>query len=280
MTLIQFRQEFYSQLEAIYPETEIAGIYGLLLEEYMGITRVEAALRAQEVLTGSELNLLQRALERLLKQEPIQYILGYAYFYGNKFNVNKNVLIPRPETELAVEKAIEAIKKNRYKKILDIGTGSGAIAITIAKAISDVFVTAVDISVDALEVARCNAKVLELENIEFKVSDMLSNVDGKYDLIISNPPYIAYDEIDDIDEIVYQNEPHLALFASENGVYYYKEIIRNLKNYLNENGMVVFEIGQKQGQIIKDYALSLYPCVDVKIIKDYNSLDRIVIIKG
>ena len=211
---------------------------------------------------------------------PIQYILGYAYFYGNKFNVNKNVLIPRPETELAVEKAIEAIKKNRYKKILDIGTGSGAIAITIAKAIPDVFVTAVDISVDALEVARCNAKVLEVENIEFKVSDMLSNVDGKYDLIISNPPYIAYDEIDDIDEIVYQNEPHLALFASENGVYYYKEIIRNLKNYLNENGMVVFEIGQKQGQIIKDYALSLYPSVDVKIIKDYNSLDRIVIIKG
>ena len=211
---------------------------------------------------------------------PIQYILGYQYFYGYKFKVNSDVLIPRPETELVVEKALEIIKKNNYKKVLDIGTGSGAIAITLALENKDLDICAVDISPLALEVARTNAKALNAKNIEFKISDMFSNVTSKYDLIISNPPYIGFDEVDEIDEIVYRNEPHLALFTSDNGVYYYKEIIRNLKNYLNESGTVIFEIGHKQANIIKDYVLSLYPDKIIEVYKDYNSLDRIVIIKG
>ena len=210
---------------------------------------------------------------------PIQYILGYAYFYGYKFKVNKDVLIPRPETELAVDKAIEIIREKNYSKVLDIGTGSGAIALSIALKYPNIQVLASDISVYALDVAKENAKVLNVNNVEFVISDMFSNITNKYDLIISNPPYIGYDEIDEIDEIVYKNEPHLALFTSDNGVYYYKEIIKNLDKFLNDNGTIIFEIGYKQGNVIKDYALSLYPNLEVEIIKDYNSLERIVIIR-
>lgn len=210
---------------------------------------------------------------------PIQYILGYAYFYGYKFKVNKDVLIPRPETELAVDKAIEIIREKNYSKVLDIGTGSGAIALSIALKYPNIQVVASDISVYALDVAKENAKVLNVNNVQFVISDMFNNITNKYDLIISNPPYIGYDEIDEIDEIVYKNEPHLALFTSDNGVYYYKEIIKNLDKFLNDNGTIIFEIGYKQGSIIKDYALSLHPNLEVEIIKDYNSLDRIVIIR-
>lgn len=210
---------------------------------------------------------------------PIQYILGYAYFYGYKFKVNKDVLIPRPETELAVDKAIEIIREKNYSKVLDIGTGSGAIALSIALKYPNIQVLASDISVYALDVAKENAKVLNVNNVQFVISDMFNNITNKYDLIISNPPYIGYDEIDEIDEIVYKNEPHLALFTSDNGVYYYKEIIKNLDKFLNDNGTIIFEIGYKQGSIIKDYALSLHPNLEVEIIKDYNSLDRIVIIR-
>lgn len=211
---------------------------------------------------------------------PIQYILGYQYFYGYKFKVNNDVLIPRPETELLVEKALKIIKENNYKKVLDIGTGSGAIAIALALENKEIEVSAVDISVKALDVARINAKELNAENVEFKISDMFSSVTSKYDLIVSNPPYIGYDEVDEIDEIVYRNEPHLALFTSDNGVYYYKEIIRNLKNYLNDSGTVIFEIGHKQAKIISDYVYECYKDKKVEVYKDYNSLDRIVIIKG
>ena len=210
---------------------------------------------------------------------PIQYILGYAYFYGYKFKVNKDVLIPRPETELAVDKAIEIIREKEYSKVLDIGTGSGVIALSIALNNPNIQVLASDISVYALDVAKENAQALEVNNVEFVISDMFSNITNKYDLIISNPPYIGYDEIDEIDEIVYKNEPHLALFTSDNGVYYYKEIIKNLDKFLNDNGTIIFEIGYKQGNVIKDYALSLYPNLEVEIIKDYNSLERIVIIR-
>ena len=230
-------------------------------------------------------NYFDEVIDKYLYQRlPIQYILGYAYFYGYKFKVNNNVLIPRPETELAVEKALSIIKENNYQNILDIGTGSGAIAITIAleaiKNNPNIKVVASDISLDALAVAKENAMLLNAKNLNFILSDMFANIFGKYDLIISNPPYISYDDVDNIDEIVYQNEPHLALFAEDFGVYYYKEIIKNLDNYLNDNGTVIFEIGCKQAQIIKDFVFTIYSNKTVEIIKDYNSLDRIIVIKN
>lgn len=214
--------------------------------------------------------------EYLEDKKPVQYILGYAYFYGLKLNVNNNVLIPRPETEMVVEKAINKIKENNYKTVLDIGTGSGAIAIAI-KNNSNCHVTASDISDKALDVAKTNAMNLKLD-IDFVNSDIFSNITGKFDLIVSNPPYIGYDETDDVSEIVYNNEPHLALFSEDNGLYYYKKIINNLDKFLNKNGTCIFEVGYNQGSKLQKYLKDNYPNYQIEVLKDYNNLERVVII--
>ena len=208
---------------------------------------------------------------------PIQYILGYAYFCGMKLKVNKSVLIPRPETELLVEKAFQVISKYNYKTVLDIGTGSGAIAIAI-KQKTFCEVTAIDISKAALDIARENAGTYELD-INFIESDMFSNVIGSYDVILSNPPYISLDDINNVDKIVYRNEPHLALFSEDNGLYYYKKIIDNLDKYLNPQGTLIMEIGEQQSKAIYDYLNTKEVNYLFEVIKDYNNLDRIVIIK-
>lgn len=214
--------------------------------------------------------------EYLYEEKPVQYIFGYAYFCGLKLKVNSKVLIPRPETELLVEKALEEINVNHYQNVLDIGTGSGAIAIAIKK-MSDVKVTAVDISLEALDVAIENAKTYALD-INFIQSDLFSNVVDTYDMIVSNPPYIDENDIDNIDKIVYKNEPHLALFSPDFGLYYYKKIIDNLDKYLNQNGILIMEIGEKQASMISDY-LNRKDIYQMNVIKDYNNLDRVVVIK-
>ena len=222
-------------------------------------------------------NIVEGYINRYLENcEPIQYIFGYAYFCGLKLKVNKDVLIPRPETELLVEKAIDAINTNHYKTVLDIGTGSGAIAIAIKKS-TDTSVTAVDISREALEIAKTNACTYELD-IDFVESDLFQNIDKSFDLIVSNPPYISYDDINNIDKIVYRNEPHLALFSPDNGLYYYKRIIDNLDKYLNRDGTLIMEIGEKEAKPIDDY-LKTKENYQMEVIKDYNNLDRVVIIK-
>ena len=208
---------------------------------------------------------------------PIQYILGYANFYGLKVKVNKNVLIPRPETELLVEKAIDEIKNNGYKSAIDLGTGSGAIAIAVKKE-TGVTMTAVDISIDAIEVAKENSRTYGLD-INFIESDMFSNISGTYDVILSNPPYIAYNDIDNVSEIVYTNEPHLALFSDDNGLYYYKKIIDNLDNYLNDGGVAIMEIGATQADDINSYINLNHANYQMKVYKDYNNHDRVIVIR-
>lgn len=209
---------------------------------------------------------------------PVQYIVGNVDFYGNTFNVNKDVLIPRFETELLVEKTIKYINKYFDKKIdiLDIGTGSGCIAITLNKEV-DSNVTAVDISEAALNVAKENNK-LNNTNVNFYKSDVFSDVNGKYDVIVSNPPYIAYDE--EIMDIVYNNEPHLALYAEENGLYFYNEILSECKDYLNDKFIIAFEIGYKQGKLISELAYKYLGNVKVIIQRDYSNKDRFVFISN
>lgn len=209
---------------------------------------------------------------------PVQYIVGNVDFYGNTISVNKNVLIPRFETELLVEKTIKYINKYFDKKvdILDIGTGSGCIAITLNKEV-DSSVTAVDISDSALSVARENNK-LNNTNVNFYKSDIFSDVSGKYDVIISNPPYIAYDE--EIMDIVYNNEPHLALYAQDNGLYFYNKILRECKDYLNDKFIIAFEIGYKQGKLISELAYKYLGNVNVNIQKDYSDRDRFLFISN
>jgi len=248
VTLIQFRQEFYSQLEAIYPETEIAGIYGLLLEEYMGITRVEAALRAQEVLTGSELNLLQRALERLLKQEPIQYILGKTSFYGLSIKVNSATLIPRPETEELVSWILNDFEKTKNKiKAVDIGTGSGCIALALKKNLTQSEITAIDVSSEALEVVKQNAKELELP-LDVLQLDILKNSlpIGDLDFMVSNPPYVCETEKLQMRSNVLEFEPSLALFVDDSDpLIFYRRILQVANKAVKERGSVYFEINER-----------------------------------
>lgn len=219
---------------------------------------------------------LEEGLKRLKNGEPVQYIIGNVEFYGYKFNVNKNVLIPRFETEELVEKTIKYIKKYFNKKIdiIDLGTGSGCIAITLKKEI-DCNMDALDISVDALEVAHENAKINNAE-INFINDDMLNPLNKKYDVIISNPPYISYDE--EIMDIVKNNEPNIALYAKNNGLYYYEEIIKNANKYLKEKNILAFEIGYKEGEYLKEYSKKYFKDAIIKVEKDLSGKDRFLFI--
>lgn len=220
-------------------------------------------------------SLLEDGLNKLKQGIPVQYIVGNVDFYNYNFIVNENVLIPRFETELLVEKTINYIKKyfDNAVEIVDLGTGSGCIAITLSKELN-VSVDAVDISEQALEVAKQN-NIKNNSMVNFYLGDMLKPLNKKYDIIISNPPYIAYDE--EIMDIVKNNEPHTALYADNEGLYYYEEIIKNCRNYIKDKALIAFEIGYKQASRIKDLALKHLPC-EVIIEKDYSGKDRFVFI--
>lgn len=221
---------------------------------------------------------LEEGLKKLEQGIPVQYIIGNMDFYGFNFDIDSRVLIPRFETEELVEKTINYLKNYKQNlSIIDLGTGSGCIAITLKKLLPSSNVTAVDISNAALDVACSNAKKLGAD-INFIQSDMLSNVTGKFDCIISNPPYIAYDE--EIMEVVKNNEPHMALYADNNGLYFYEEILKNCSKFLNDKFLIAFEIGQTQGEVIKDLAHKYLSNITVSIEKDMQGLDRFVFIKS
>ena len=219
---------------------------------------------------------LSDALNLLDSGIPVQYIVGNVDFYGYNFLVNKNVLIPRFETEELVDRTIKYVQKyfDSSVKIVDLGCGSGCISITLSKELG-ITVDAVDISSDALDVARENC-VKNNASVNFYLGNMLKPLHDKYDVIISNPPYISYDE--EIDEIVKKNEPSLALYADNDGLYFYEEILKNCKKYLNDRFLIAFEIGYTQGDRIRDFALKYLGDVSVSVEKDLSGRDRFVFI--
>lgn len=219
---------------------------------------------------------IEEAIKRLESGEPVQYIVGNVDFYGNIISVNKDVLIPRFETEELVSKTIDYIKSNFKEKIdvVDIGTGSGCIAIALKKEI-DCNVDAVDISDKALCMAKKNAKDNNVE-INFFGSDMLNSLNKKYDVIISNPPYISYNE--QIMDIVKNNEPKIALYAPDDGLYYYENILKDANKYLKEKSIIAFEIGYMQGDSIKNIAYKYFPNSKVMLEKDMEGKDRFIFI--
>lgn len=222
---------------------------------------------------------LDTALKELESGIPVQYIVGNTNFYGYDFKINRNTLIPRFETELLVEKTYNYIKKYFNKdniKILDIGTGSGCIAITLNKLLNSCDITGIDISSEALEVAKEN-NISNNTNVKFIESDIFSNISDKYDVIISNPPYISYDDIEVMD-IVKNNEPHLALYAKDNGLYFYDKIIKDSSKYLNDKFIMAFEIGYKQGKDITKIVNKYYKDINMSVEKDYSGRDRFVFI--
>lgn len=216
------------------------------------------------------------AIKRLNNGEPVQYIVGNVDFYNSNFIVNKNVLIPRFETEELVLNIINFIKEyfNNKVKILDIGTGSGAIAISIKKEVnSEVYAT--DISKEALEVAKENAE-RNNASINFINTNIYDGIKDKFDIIISNPPYIRYDE--EIDEIVKNNEPHIALYADNNGLYFYEEILKNINTILNDKYLIAFEIGKDQGEDINKLKEKYLPDANIILKKDLEGRDRMIFI--
>lgn len=218
---------------------------------------------------------LEEAKKKLAAGLPVQYIIGNVDFYGITLKVNEDVLIPRFETEELVSKVIQYSSYFRNPSIVDIGTGSGAIAITLKKKLTS-SVTATDISKKALNVAKENA----LENnvsINFKEGNLLEPLTEKYDIVVSNPPYIAYDE--EIMNVVKNNEPHLALYAPNNGIYYYEEILKNIKKYLNDKYLIAFEIGESQGKKIQELSKK-YLDNEAIIEKDLSGRDRFAFIKN
>ena len=218
-----------------------------------------------------------KVLCELKSGKPIQYIIGNVNFYGNTIEVNESVLIPRFETELLVEKTITKIKKyfpNQKVSIIDLGTGSGCIAISLKKNL-DATVDALDISKDALELAKINAQKNNTE-INFINDDMTTYQEKKYDIIISNPPYIRFDE--PIMDIVKNNEPQVALYAKEYGLYYYRKILENITNITNDKFLICFEIGLNQSTTIVDIAKKHLDNVFITVEKDYSDKERFIFI--
>lgn len=220
---------------------------------------------------------IDEALERLKSGEPVQYIVGNVDFYGYLLDVNRNVLIPRRETEELVEEVIKRVKSFDNPTIIDVGTGSGAIAISLSKELN-AHVYASDISDDALVVAKRNASKNEA-NITFFRGDMLkpyieSNV--KVDIIVSNPPYIKENE--EIEEIVKNNEPHLALYAKNDGLEFYESILKDAKCILKDKYLIAFEIGYEQAEDIKKLAIKYLGNVNVEVKKDLSFKNRMLFV--
>ena len=193
---------------------------------------------------------IEEILVKIKSGYPVQYLIGNVYFYNSIINVSENVLIPRPETEYLVEKTIDYAKKINHKiNIIDLGTGSGCIAIALKKEL-DSEVSAIDISKDALDLAKLNARENNVD-INFYESDITKPLENMYDIIISNPPYIPKDGY--VAENVLKYEPHIALFADDFGIYFYKKIIKNNLNKLNKNGFMAFEIGDNEDKLLEEF---------------------------
>lgn len=221
-------------------------------------------------------NLVNEAIKKLNEGIPVQYIIGNVYFYNSVILVNENVLIPRFETEYLIEKTINYLKKinkNNYN-ILEVGTGSGCISIALKKELS-CNILAIDINEEAIILAKENA-IKNDTVINFKIEDIHNYKDNnKYDLIISNPPYVPYNS--EVDKKI-KYEPQNAIYAKDNGVYFYKIILEKVKNNLNNDYLIAFEIGDKEGILIKDIVNSILPNAYVKIEKDYNNYERYIFI--
>jgi release factor glutamine methyltransferase len=264
MKLASLKKEFLRYITPIYNKDEASSLYYVLCEEILSIPKSKLIIEDID-LSVDKINSLHNCLERLKKHEPIQYVLGKTLFMGMNFKVNPSVLIPRPETE----ELVNIILKNELgnKTILDIGSGSGCIAISLAKHYPNAKVTALDLSEDAIELSKMNAKENDV-NLEFINADILNfKSDKKYDIIVSNPPYVLELEKKQMSKNVLDYEPELALFVkNDDPLQFYKAILDFSKNTLNKNGKIYFEINEKYKDEIKDLAYYYgYSNVDCKL---------------
>ena len=257
MTIKHYRNYFIQELTPLYDVGEAESFFYLILEAKHQLQRVDLALQPELAFSESELKIWSSILEQLKKEIPIQYILGVTHFYGLEFEVNSAVLIPRPETEELVDWIIQHSKlkaQNLKLKILDIGTGSGCIAVALAKNIPNAQVFALDVSEQALATAKKNAEKNQ-EQLAFIHQNILETEDlaQEFDVIVSNPPYVRELEKQEIKKNVLDNEPHLALFVEDNdALIFYRKIARLAQKNLNPQGQLYFEINQYLGQEMLD----------------------------
>lgn len=280
---------FHKELDAIYVKDEVASFFYLSIEHHLNVARIQLILDSEFTLTKDETDVFFTILEDLKQQKPIQYILGETEFYGLQFSVNENVLIPRPETEELVDWIIKChAERSRSAKdaikILDIGTGSGCIAISLAKHLPEAQVFAVDISESALKIAKENAdrNGVEVEFIKANIlesslwEDVALQQMGFFDIIVSNPPYVRELEKEEIKPNVLDNEPHLALFVeNDNPLIFYKAITDFAVDKLKSNGSLYFEINQYLGQETKQLLVDA-KLIDIQLRKDLNGNDRML----
>lgn len=255
----------------------------IVFSHVLNIDRMMLFTKYRDDVEDEEIEKIRYFIQKIGREKfPVQYLLNEQEFYGRKFYVDKGVLIPRQDTEILVEKMIDTLKdkvlKNEiHPKILDIGVGSGIIGITAALEIESSYVLGVDISDKALETAQKNKEILKVSNIKFLKSDLFENVEFReFDMIVSNPPYISLNEIGIMSDDTLLHEPSEALFAENDGLYFYYEICQKASDYLADFGYLLFEIGYKQGKnVVKIMASSGFK--NIEVVKDLAGLDRVVI---
>lgn len=255
----------------------------IVFSHVLNIDRMMLFTKYRDDIEDEEIEKIRYFIQKIGREKfPVQYLLNEQEFYGRKFYVDKGVLIPRQDTEILVEKMIDTLKdkvlKNEiHPKILDIGVGSGIIGITAALEIESSYVLGVDISDKALETAQKNKEILKVSNIKFLKSDLFKNVEFReFDMIVSNPPYISLNEVGIMSDDTLLHEPSEALFAENDGLYFYYEICQKASDYLADFGYLLFEIGYKQGKnVAKIMASSGFK--NIEVVKDLAGLDRVVI---
>ena len=273
MKLAQIFKDFEEQLMTQGEEAEsLSFVYRIL----KNLSFTDFIFAIQQEITPDEKEFVESIYKQLAAHVPAQYIIGLAEFYGMELKVDERVLIPRPETEELVEVILTENPKPNLS-VLDIGTGSGAIALALAKNRPDWCVTASDISPDALNLASENAKLQDLK-ISFKKSDCFEEIAENYDIIVSNPPYISWADESEVGLNVLHSEPHLALFAEEDGLAVYRKIAEEAKNHLREGGKIYLEIGYKQGHSVPALFRKYLPEKRVRTLKDQFGQDRMVVV--
>ncbi len=275
-----YRTQFIQDLSPIYDVGEAESLFYLILEEKHQLKRIDLALHPDLTFFNEEILIWNSILEQLKKEIPIQYLLGKTSFYGLEFEVNSTVLIPRPETEELVDWIIKDCfvpRNDKNIKILDIGTGSGCIAISLAKNIPNAQVFAIDVSEKALATAQKNAEINEV-NVTFLLKNILETSDLKrqFDIIVSNPPYVRESEKQEIKKNVLDNEPHLALFVEDNdALIFYRKIAELAQKNLSQNGQLFFEINQYLGKEMLEL-LEKMNFKNIELRKDIYGNDRMM----
>ena len=277
-TVAKIIKTFKTELKNIYPPEEIRSFTDILLKHFADINKTEAFLYPDKNLNDEIIYKLASAIEKLKQEYPVQYITGQTEFYSLKFKVSPDVLIPRPETEELVDLIIKNHQNHQKIKILDIGTGSACIPVSLKKHLPETEIFALDISEKALHIARENAKINQTQ-IYFFNDDILNPQENKYtdyDIIVSNPPYVREKEKTLMQKNVLENEPHLALFVKDDdALIFYRAIINFAKNRLKPKGFIYFEINEALAGELKDL-LKLNNFTDIEIIKDLFGKNRII----